>query len=193
MEGIEPDAHGFLLGTQIQAAVDAHGWSGLGLTVPVVVVSEAKAAKRADGSDLSERATLNRRSKGEDVTGGDPSRYRGKLAPLAKRAGNPFPNVISIGRATSCDVVLSLATVSKLQGYFRRGEQGWAFLDQRSLNGTLLNGVVLEANQLHPLKDGDELSIAEEVVLTFVLPASLAGYLAQLIESEEAASSPGGS
>ena len=184
MEGIDPDAHGFLLGTQIQAAIEARGWSELRLEVPVVVVSQAKAieTERADGADLSSRATLDRSSGGVDVTGGDPSRYLGKLAPLVKRAGNPFSNVISIGRASSCDVVLSLATVSKLQGYFRREGEDWTFLDQRSLNGTLLNGVALEANRLHPLQDGDELSIADELVLTFVLPESLPGRLADLIQ-----------
>lgn len=180
MEGIEPDAHGFLLGARILELTDAQRGSELGLEVPVLVVSEARESERADGSDLSSRATLDKSQSGEDVTGGDPSRYRGKLAPLTKRSGNPFPNVISIGRALSCDVVLSLATVSKLQGYFRRQPQGWAFLDQRSLNGTLLNGIRLEPNKLHALEDGDEISIAEELVLTFVLPQSLPSYLEAL-------------
>jgi len=181
MESIEPDAHGFLLGARIQELTEARGWSALGLEVPALVVSEAREAQRAEGSDISSRATLDKGSTGEDVTGGDPSRYRGKLAPLLKRAGNPFPNVISIGRALSCDVVLALATVSKLQGYFRNQPEGWAFLDQRSLNGTLLNGERLEANKLYPLSDGDELSIAEELVLTFVLPENLPRYLGDLI------------
>lgn len=182
MDGTEPDAHGFLLGARVQELAEAQGWPALGLEVPVLVVSEAKAAPRAEGSDISSRATLDKSSSGVDVTGGDPSRYRGKLAPLRKRPGNPFPNVISIGRALSCDVVLALATVSKLQGYFRVQPGGdWSFLDQRSLNGTLLNGERLEPNRLYPLSDGDELSIAEELVLTFVLPQSLSGRLSGLV------------
>lgn len=181
MEGIEPDAHGFLLGVRIRELAEARGWEALGLEEPALVVSEAKRALRTEGSDISSRATLDKSSSGEDVTGGDPSRYRGKLAPLRKRPSNPFPNVISIGRALSCDVVLALATVSKLQGYFRRQPEGWAFLDQRSLNGTFLNGERLEPNQLYPLSDGDELSVAEELVLTFVLPSSLERYLGDLV------------
>ena len=81
MEGIEPDAHGFFLGARVQELTEAQGWSALGLEVPALVVSEAREAQRADGSDISLRATLDKGLTGEDVTGGDPSRYRGKLAP----------------------------------------------------------------------------------------------------------------
>src|SRR5581483_8655208 len=45
-------------------------------------------------------------------------RYHGRAAFVAKRPGNPFPNMISLGRSTSNDLVLALDTISKLHGYF---------------------------------------------------------------------------
>ena len=73
-------------------------------------------------------------------------------------------------------MVLSLATVSKLQGYFRLDEAAgvWSYLDQRSHNGSRLNGTLLVGNTLHTLADGDRISIADEVVLTFLSPERLA-------------------
>lgn len=173
------DPHGFLSEQQLRLEAGERGWASLGIDVPVLVVSEILASDGlgAVGSDLASRVTLDREGEAEARrSGGDPTRYRGKLAPLRKRPGNPFVNLVSIGRALSCDLVLSLATVSKLQGYFRLDEAAgvWSYLDQRSHNGSRLNGTLLVGNTLHTLADGDRISIADEVVLTFLSPERLA-------------------
>src|SRR5262245_27832586 len=44
-----------------------------------------------------------------------------EILPVAKAAGNPYPDRISIGRARNCDVVMRDPTVSKLHAHFRVG------------------------------------------------------------------------
>jgi hypothetical protein len=101
--------------------------------------------------------------------------YGGRVAILAKRPGNPFPNMISLGRALTNDVVLLLETVSKLQGFFTPGADGsWQFTDNGSTNGTLLDGVELEQRRPWPLADGSLLRFGLELEAEFILPRSLA-------------------
>ncbi len=68
-----------------------------------------------------------------------------RVAPLKKRDGNPFPDRISVGRAKNCDVVLRVPFVSKLHAHFLIGEkllggERLQLVDQRSANGTSING-----------------------------------------------------
>lgn len=179
VDALKTDPHGFVSELQLRLLARERGWTALGIDVPMLMVSEVLSGDelRATGSDIASRVTLDRDEPTEGrLSGGDPARYRGKLAPLRKRPGNPFANLVSIGRALSCDLVLSLATVSKLQGYFRLDEatQTWSFLDQRSHNGSRLNGELLRPNTLYPVTDGDQIAVADEVVLTFLGLESLA-------------------
>ncbi|HTU58032.1 MAG TPA: hypothetical protein VMF89_06355, partial [Polyangiales bacterium] len=49
------------------------------------------------------------------------------ILPLRKGEGRPFPERISVGRATNCDVVIRDASISKLHGHFRDVSQELAF------------------------------------------------------------------
>ena len=75
------------------------------------------------------------------------------ILPLRKQDGNPFPERISIGRATNCDVVIRDPSVSKLHGHFRDvGPESAFFTDAKSANGTRVDGVSIkpgEAVELH--------------------------------------------
>lgn len=105
-------------------------------------------------------------------SGGAARRYVDKVAFLTKRPGNMFPNMISLGRATSNDVVLQLETVSKLHGYFVQEGDSWTYSDHRSTNGTVLNGRKLEKQKV-VLQDGDLLRFGTDVAAVFLHPRSL--------------------
>jgi hypothetical protein len=67
------------------------------------------------------------------------------VLPLRKGEGRPFPERISVGRATNCDVVIRDASVSKLHGHFRDvGADTAFFTDGKSSNGTRLDGTLIQ-------------------------------------------------
>lgn len=78
---------------------------------------------------------------------------------VQKREGNPFPERISVGRARNCDVVLRLPFVSKLHAHLFQGEDGsLTLVDQRSANGTQVNGRELLPGDKAPVAVGDLIS-----------------------------------
>lgn len=76
---------------------------------------------------------------------------------LKKRHGNPFPDRISIGRATNCDVVFRLNHVSKLHAHVLINGEHASVIDQGSANGTWVNDVPLKPQVERALKVGDVL------------------------------------
>jgi hypothetical protein len=104
----------------------------------------------------------------------DVARYVGRVAFLTKRPGNPFPEMVTVGRALNNDITLVVGSVSKVHGYFRQEPGQWSFNDQRPTNGTFLNDQRLQPGQRVVLKDGDRLQLGPDMPCTFLLPASLA-------------------
>jgi hypothetical protein len=92
---------------------------------------------------------------------------------VAKRPGNPFPNMISLGRTGSTDVVIALETISKLHGYFLRDGDSWQYTDYQSTNGTVVNGKRVEKDEKRLLADGDRFKLGVDVAAHFLLPKSL--------------------
>ncbi len=88
-----------------------------------------------------------------------------QVSPIRKRSGNPFPERISVGRARNCDVVLRYPWVSKLHAHFVASEPGGLpdsgaplqLIDQKSHNGSLVNGAKLRPGQPVDVDDGDEI------------------------------------
>ena len=88
-----------------------------------------------------------------------------QVSAVRKRKGNPFPERISVGRARNCDVVLRYSYVSKLHAHFLLSHpelpmdaQGQLRLvDQKSHNGSNVNGQELEPGQPVPVENGDEI------------------------------------
>jgi hypothetical protein len=78
---------------------------------------------------------------------------------LLKKAGNPFPDRISIGRATNCDVVLRLSYVSKLHAHLVTEGERHRLVDQGSANGTEVNGELLKPNTEREVKVGDKVKL----------------------------------
>lgn len=101
------------------------------------------------------------------------TRYLKRAAFIAKRPGNPFPNMVSLGRATSNDIVIALETVSKLHGYFLREGDQWFYTDYQSTNGTIINDQRVERSEKRLLADGDRFQIGLDVKGQFLSPVSL--------------------
>ncbi len=61
----------------------------------------------------------------------------------------------SIGRAKTCDIVISDSTVSRFHAVLSRRASGWMIFDTNSTSGTILNGRKIDRK--HVVKDGDKL------------------------------------
>jgi pSer/pThr/pTyr-binding forkhead associated (FHA) protein len=75
--------------------------------------------------------------------------------------------MVTIGRAATCDVILSLGTVSKIHGYFLQTEGRWFLVDQRSMNKTYLNGAPVVAGERTPVVSGDRVKFGSEAEFVF--------------------------
>lgn len=92
---------------------------------------------------------------------------------LKKSERNPFGALITVGRARNNDVVIEHPTVSKLHVIFTRVAAGWQVSDERSSNGTFLNGVKLTPGEKRAISDGDSLRFGPDIVGRFFEPGSL--------------------
>lgn len=173
----ELEAHGFFALDDLRERVRRAG--SLGREEPALVVTSVARTRTQSGNEsLAYSRTLDSGSRVEGA--GSAKAYLERAAFLAKRPGNPFPQMISLGRARNSDVVLALGTVSKVQCYFMQTPDGWAVVDQRSKNGTFLNGEALEAGEKTPLKDGDQLRFGDDVTCRFSHAVSLESRLRQI-------------
>jgi pSer/pThr/pTyr-binding forkhead associated (FHA) protein len=79
------------------------------------------------------------------------------LAPLSKSERNPYQNFIFVGRASTCDVILRDASVSKTHAVFERDDEQplWKLRDNRSHNGTWVNRSRLRPETRIPVASGD--------------------------------------
>ncbi|MEM9554596.1 MAG: FHA domain-containing protein [Acidobacteriota bacterium] len=105
-------------------------------------------------------------------------RYLSRVAFVAKRPGNPYAHLISIGRSATNDITLAVDSVSKVHGYIARaasddGSAVYRFTDHGSTNGSKLNGEDLEPSREIRLRDRDVLQIGLEVHLQYLEPESL--------------------
>ena len=85
-----------------------------------------------------------------------------QLARIQKRPENPYPERISVGRATNCDVVLRHATISKLHAHFTTASDGCLRVsDLASTNGTSVNDAPLAAHASTALTHGDRIRFGD--------------------------------
>jgi hypothetical protein len=89
----------------------------------------------------------------------DPYAGQWRVVEIQKRPQNPFPERISVGRTNNCDVVLRLPFISKLHAHFLIGNDGaLRLVDNKSANGTALNGRALQAGETPEVVPGDEIA-----------------------------------
>ena len=62
----------------------------------------------------------------------------------------------SIGRSTSCDIVLAFDTVSRFHAVLTKQKKGWVITDTLSKSGTYVNGRKIKEPSI--IKDGDTLN-----------------------------------
>ena len=67
-------------------------------------------------------------------------------------------DIVGVGRSPESDVFLDDVTVSRRHAEFRRGADGWSVRDVGSLNGTYVNRVRVDDQQLN---GGDEVQIGK--------------------------------
>ncbi|HWO09025.1 MAG TPA: FHA domain-containing protein [Polyangiaceae bacterium] len=80
-----------------------------------------------------------------------------QLVPVKKNPDNPFPDRLTIGRATNCDVVIRFAFISKVHAHlFVQGDK-LTLRDNKAANGTFHNRKRLEAGSSRSVKLGDAL------------------------------------
>jgi hypothetical protein len=81
-----------------------------------------------------------------------------QLVPVLKNPENPFPDRLTIGRATNCDVIIRLAFISKVHAHlFIQGDK-LTLRDNKASNSTFLNHRKLEPGSSRSVKLGDVLS-----------------------------------
>jgi len=89
----------------------------------------------------------------------DPLPGESQLVPVKKNPENPFPDRLTIGRATNCDVVIRLAFVSKVHAHlFVQGDDKLTLRDNKASNYTFHNHRRLEPGSSRTVKLGDILS-----------------------------------
>lgn len=105
------------------------------------------------------------------------------IVPVQKRSKTTLlPNLISVGRASSNDVVVASGEVSKVHAFFIVDKVSGLVrvTDAGSTNGTRLNGVALEPKEDDPeLSGGDRLKFGGLEVV-FHEPTTLWAYLRTL-------------
>jgi hypothetical protein len=106
-----------------------------------------------------------------------PSLEQTLILPLRKGEGRPFPDRISVGRATNCDVVIRDSSVSKLHGHFRDVSAERAFFtDAKSSNGTRLDGTLIQPGVATEIRTHTLLSFGR-VQLVFMSPGDVYDWL----------------
>ncbi|MCI6639112.1 MAG: DUF6382 domain-containing protein [Bilifractor sp.] len=62
----------------------------------------------------------------------------------------------------AADLIVSVATVSRIHARFVYREAGYDIIDLNSKNGTFRNGEMLTSGETYPLKDGDQLCFSDQ-------------------------------
>ncbi len=88
----------------------------------------------------------------------DPLPQAAQLVPVKKNPDNPFPDRLTIGRATNCDVVIRLAFVSKVHAHLIVAGDTLTLRDNRASNFTFHNHRRLEPGSSRSVQLGDILS-----------------------------------
>ena len=95
-----------------------------------------------------------------------------RVLAIEKTARNPNEEFVFIGRASTCDVILRDASVSKSHAVFERESAEWFLRDNRSHNGTFVGDRRLESGERVRVESGDAIRFGAYVVY-FVLPRDL--------------------
>ena len=110
----------------------------------------------------------------------DPFASEWQVFPVKKREGNPYPERISIGRATNCDIVIRLPSISKVHAHILKdGDASYKLADNEAANATFVNGRKVLGKAAMPVKVRDTIAFG-----TFELEFVDAQRLYHILRSE---------
>ena len=69
-----------------------------------------------------------------------------QVVPLEKSPRNPYDGFLFLGRASTCDIIIRDASISKTHAVIEPLPGTWHLRDKRSRNGTWRNGERLKEN-----------------------------------------------
>ena len=102
--------------------------------------------------------------------------------PVAKRpGGNPFTNMITIGRAKNNDIIISATDMSKFHAYLSQDPStgNWTLTDSGSTNGSYLDGERLVPRESYPIDPGQSAFLASTQI-TLLQGSVLYNFVRQL-------------
>jgi pSer/pThr/pTyr-binding forkhead associated (FHA) protein len=86
----------------------------------------------------------------------DPFGEEWRIAAVKKRPGNPFPERITVGRATNCDIILRVPFISKVHAHILLGpSNSFSIHDNGPSNRTFHQHRLLAADSTQKLEVGD--------------------------------------
>lgn len=111
---------------------------------------------REAGRDRPAEADIDYATRAIDLNF-DPVPGLSQVVPVKKNPDNPFPDRLTIGRATNCDVVIRYAFVSKVHAHLFVQQDKLTLRDNKAANGTFHNRRKLEPGSSRSVKLGDTL------------------------------------
>lgn len=110
----------------------------------------------------------------------DPFADEWQIFPVKKREGNPYPDRISVGRATNCDIVIRLPSISKVHAHILKEAEGsYKLSDNEAANATFVNGRKVLGKKAMPMRVRDTVAFG-----TFELEFVDAERLYQILRTE---------
>ena len=101
-----------------------------------------------------------------------------QVVPLEKSPRNPYDGFLFLGRASTCDIIVRDASISKAHAIIEPSGGRYTLRDNRSRNGTWLNGERLKDGARADLASGDVIVLGSYPVY-FVLSTELVKLLAR--------------
>jgi hypothetical protein len=95
------------------------------------------------------------------------------LLPIEKSDRNPYGAFVFVGRGSASDVVLKHHSISKSHAWFEEREGSWLLHDNRSRNGTFVNGVRITEGGTLPVRSGATVTFGT-MPAHFLMPRDLA-------------------
>ena len=93
-----------------------------------------------------------------------------QVVELEKSPRNPYDGFLFLGRASTCDVIVRDASISKTHAVIEPRQGSWHLRDNRSRNGTWRNGARLKDGQRAELQSGDVIVLGSYPVYFVLAP-----------------------
>jgi hypothetical protein len=105
-----------------------------------------------------------------------------RVVEVKKRKSDKAKNTITIGRASTNDIVLYNSTISKAHAYLylHPSRAACYLVDCDSKNGTILNGEVLKPFERYRVVDCDEICFGPQTKIVFFTSIAFANFINQL-------------